>query len=154
MLALNQVVSLHTRLSLTSYNHWSYSENGNFCQISVTVGLMLSTNQSDTSNTGRHCFLSKYHLFYATTKETMAGTPAGCWLDCHRLHFSSFSFSLLLPLAKASRYNGNFRNGINLSVITCIANNNVTLAQIFRHRELSLTVLILVMGTQSITMIA
>lgn len=51
------------------------SENGNFCRVSVTVGLMLSTNQSDTSNTRRIVFsLSKYRLFYATTKETMAGT--------------------------------------------------------------------------------
>lgn len=53
------------------------SENGNFCRVSVTVGLMFSTNQSDTSNTRRIVFsfsLSKYRLFYATTKETMAGT--------------------------------------------------------------------------------
>lgn len=43
-----------------------------------------------------HCSLSKYRLFYATTKETMAGTPRRLLT---RLSPAPFFFSLVLTRA-------------------------------------------------------
>lgn len=85
----------------------SHSENGNFCRVSVTAGLTLSTNRSDTSNTGR--IVSSRNIVCSTRRLRKQ------WPERPRVVDSIvtvgsffFSFRLTSPSARhAASYNGN-----------------------------------------------